>query len=121
MVVRSVSWGWCIDSACSQSDAEREDARTGARSRATLGPPHNQHPRINPMTRLLAPMAWRFLTVAFRRHASRVSCIAQLAPGGGQYDVLALVSPCPSREHVGVQILVGSEPNHLLLPLTPCQ
>ena len=43
------------------------------------------------MNRLSIAVAWRFLTVVFRRHSSKLTCIAELHPGGGQYDVRALL------------------------------
>ncbi len=46
-----------------------------------------------PYSQLFEPLAWRFLTVLYRRHHRHLVGITEMHPGGGQYDVRALTTP----------------------------
>jgi len=46
--------------------------------------------REGPYSRIFEPLAWRFLTVLYRKHHRQLGGISELHPGGGQYDVRAL-------------------------------
>jgi hypothetical protein len=46
-----------------------------------------------PYGRIFEPLAWRFLTVLYRRHHRHLGGISEMHPGMGMYDVRALFLP----------------------------